>query len=81
MASALTKPVITERHEAHDIAEPQEAGERSAGGLQDRGGEQILQAVLLDQRHHEHGGGGGGAEIMPGRPPTKAMTRRLQKEA
>ncbi|MFC0667874.1 hypothetical protein ACFSKY_09735 [Azotobacter chroococcum] len=33
------------------------------------------------QGDHQQGHGAGGAEIIPGRPPAKAVTTAMQKEA
>ncbi len=61
IASALTKPVMTER-ETKRISRPSLRNPAPIwiDAHQDGGGEQVLQAVLLHQRDHQNRGGGGG---------------------
>jgi hypothetical protein len=60
IASALTKPVITARHEAHHIAQTEQPGSDLDEPCKNRGGQEILKPMLLDQGHHQHGGCRGG---------------------
>jgi hypothetical protein len=54
IASAVTKPVITERETKRiNAAESEPAGDDLQRAGEYRGGEQVLQAVVLDQRHHQ----------------------------
>ena len=83
MASALTKPVITDR-DTNFISRP--SRKHPGGDLEDthenRGREQILQAVFADQCVIMRTAVDAvAAEIIAGRPPTMAVTQAIENEA
>ena len=79
MASALTKPVTTEREdEAHQRAETQVACADLQQAAEQRRCQQVLQAVLAHRGHHQqrHGAGGGGDH--PGAHRRRRSPRRCR---